>query len=328
MSGVLSPPALPGDSADTLPSAVRSPKTTEIIPMEGKFIDPIDRYSAFIVRGTIVGASLIGVALFFKNSRIFAKFEHVRQIPKDFIQKELELKGKVREVLPSGELRVEHEPIVKLPSLFSLRKFSDKKALLNIRLAGVDLSKAGQQFLTKDLRLNNKQVIFTVIKSSDDSTDAIDADVTVKKNAFSRTNLNVEVVRRGYARVPPPEHLRHLKALQTIPAYSRLVSRLLMCEKVADRRGVGVWERDSWVESIQSYPSQIVQIIKTAPMTKFIVLLFNVTRDVLLYGIKLTQQFYAVALVTCTYIVGGYRQFANLVDRMTDKYNKVRQKLK
>ncbi|KIH54630.1 hypothetical protein ANCDUO_15223, partial [Ancylostoma duodenale] len=51
-------------------------------------------------------------------------------------------------------------------------------------------------------------------------------------NTFSRTNLNIEVVRRGYARVPPPESPRHLKALQTIPAYSRLVSRLLMSEKV------------------------------------------------------------------------------------------------
>lgn len=44
--------------------------------------------------------------------------------------------------------------------------------------------------------------------------------------------------------------------------------------QVADRRGVGLWERDSWVESVQSYPSQVGQIIRGAPITKFIVSFF------------------------------------------------------
>lgn len=92
----------------------------------------------------------------------FHKFQHVNQIPKDFIRKELELKGRVREVLPSGELRVEHEPIMKIPFL-PKRKNVDT-GLLNLRLAGVELSQSGQQFLAKDLRLTNKPVTFTVIK--------------------------------------------------------------------------------------------------------------------------------------------------------------------
>ncbi|PIO70271.1 hypothetical protein TELCIR_07880 [Teladorsagia circumcincta] len=226
-----------------------------------RFVDPVDRYAALIVRGTIVGMGLAGVALFLRNSRLFARFEHVAQIPKEFIRKELQLKGTVRE-------------------------------------------------------------------ASDNSNDAVDADVTVKKNAFSRTNLNIEVVRRGYARVPPPESPRHLKALQSIPAYSRLVNRLLTSEKVADRRGVGIWERDSWVESVQSYPSQVGQIIRGAPITKFIVLVFTVAKDVLLYGVKLTQETYAVLIAACAYIAHGYRRFASGVDRLTDKYNKVRQRFK
>ncbi|EPB65862.1 hypothetical protein ANCCEY_15062, partial [Ancylostoma ceylanicum] len=60
-------------------------------------IDPVDRFAAFIVR-------------------------HVGQIPKEFVRKELELKGTVREILPSGELRVEHIPIVRLPSIFGRKK--------------------------------------------------------------------------------------------------------------------------------------------------------------------------------------------------------------
>ncbi|PAV84126.1 hypothetical protein WR25_27243 [Diploscapter pachys] len=266
----------------------RSPKG---VPQQTvQMVDPIDKYSAFIVR--------------------FAKFEHVSQIPKDFIRKELELKGKIREVLPDGALKVEHEPIIKIPFL---NRKSKNVGLLKMRLAGVELSKAGQQFITKDLRIDNKPVIFTVIKGSEQSPDEIDAEITLKKNSFSRTNLNLEVVRRGYARVPAVEDPKHLKALQTVPPYARLISRLLLSEKVADRRGIGVWERDTWVESVQSLPSQV--------------LLFNVTRDIIIYGVKFTQQAYAVALIMAGYIASGYRKFAVGVDRITNKYNQVRQRL-
>ncbi|CAI4221486.1 unnamed protein product [Auanema sp. JU1783] len=319
-----------GDSVATEPAQavehVKAPAPAKTAG-EQKYVDPIDKYSALIVRGTIVGVGMAGIALFLRNSRIFARFEHVNQIPKDFIRKELELKGRVREVLPSGELRVEHEPIIKLPSLFR-RKLTDKSGLLNIRLAGIDMSKAGQQYISKDLRLTNKPVTFTVIKSNDESPDAVDCDVTVKKNFATRTNLNLELIRKGYGRVPAPDHTRHLKSLQSVPAYSRLVNKLLMSEKVADRRGVGVWERDTWVESVQSYPSQVGQMIRATPAAKALVLLFNVTRDVILYGVKLTQQTYALVIGICSYIAGGYRKFAVGVDRLTDKYNKIRQRIK
>lgn len=48
----------------------------------------------------------------------------------------------------------------------------------------------------------------------------------------------------------------------------------LLCQ-VADRRGVGVWERDTWVEQMQSYPSAVTGIIKAAPITRFIVSLVS-----------------------------------------------------
>ncbi|CAB3411482.1 unnamed protein product [Caenorhabditis bovis] len=290
-----------------------------------KVIDPVDRYTALAVRGAIVGVGLAGVVIFLRNSRVFHKFQHVSQIPKDFVRKELELKGRVREVLPNGELKVEHEPIMKIP--FIPRRKSPNAGLLHLRLAGIDLSKSGQQFLAKDLRLTNKPVTFTVIKGTEGNPDCVDADVTVKTNAFSRKNLNIEVVRKGYARVPSPDQHKHLKDLQSIPAYSRLVSRLLMSEKIADRRGVGVWERDTWVESVQSYPTQLSGIIRSAAITKAVVLLFNVTKDVILYGVKLTQQTYHVALYLIGYIASGYRKFATGVDRLTDKYNRVRQRI-
>ncbi|EGT35150.1 hypothetical protein CAEBREN_23763 [Caenorhabditis brenneri] len=313
------------EAAATHPDHGQANPTASSIPEGGKFVDPIDRYTALAVRGAIVGVGLAGVIIYLRNSRLFHRFQHVNQIPKDFIRKELELKGRVREVLPSGELRVEHEPVMKIP--FLPKRKNVNPGLLNLRLAGVELSQSGQQFLAKDLRLTNKPVTFTVIKEVEGAPDVVDADVTVKRTAFGRTNLNVEVVRRGYARVPGPEQVKHLKSLQTVPAYSRLISRLLMSEKVADRRGVGVWERDTWVESVQSYPSQVSGIIRSAAITKAVVLLYNVTKDVILYGVKLTQQTYYMVLAIAAHMQNGYRRFAIGVDRLTDKYNKVRQRI-
>ena len=140
-----------------------------------------------------------------------------------------------------------------------------------MRLAGLDISKAGLSYLAKDLRLQNKPVTFTVLKPTEGNSDSVDSDVTFKRSAFGRVNLNIDLVRRGYARVFAPEDSVHLKTLQTNSAYSRLITRLLTSEKVADRRGIGVWERDSWVESVSSLPSQTTQILRANPVTKLVV---------------------------------------------------------
>lgn len=140
-----------------------------------------------------------------------------------------------------------------------------------MRLAGLDISNAGLSYMSKDLRLENKPVTFTVVKPTEGNSDSVDSDMTVKRSAFSRINLNVDLVRKGYARVFAPENHIHLKALQTNAAYSRLITRLLTSEKIADRRGIGVWERDTWVESVSSLPSQTMQILKANSITKLIV---------------------------------------------------------
>uniref|UniRef100_A0AC34REV0 Uncharacterized protein n=1 Tax=Panagrolaimus sp. JU765 TaxID=591449 RepID=A0AC34REV0_9BILA len=284
-----------------------------------RLVDPVDKYSALIVRGTIIGTGILGVALFIRNSRLFAKFEHVSQIPKDFIRKELELRGTVREVTPTGYLRIEHRPIIKLPRLWPA-KSKKPVGLLNMRLAGLDISSAGLSYMSKDLRLENKPVTFTVIKPTEGNSDAVDADITAKRSAFTRINLNVDLVRRGYARVFAPENPIHLKALQTNASYSRLITRLLTSEKVADRRGIGVWERDTWVESVSSLPSQTTQIVRANPITKLIVLLYTIFRDLAYVGYQLAKQGYYLGVTLMNYAAVGYRYFATGVDRLTGFY--------
>uniref|UniRef100_A0A914CU85 Uncharacterized protein n=1 Tax=Acrobeloides nanus TaxID=290746 RepID=A0A914CU85_9BILA len=291
-------------------------------------VDPLDRYSAFIIRGAIIGTGILGLALYLRNSKLFARFEHVRQIPKEFIAKEFDLKGVVREVTPTGFLKIEHIPVMKVPRLLSfVKKQSKNPGLLNVRLAGLDISEAGLSYLTKDLRLPSRRVVFNVIKDTDGNSDSVDCDVTVKKNALSSINLNIDLVRRGYARVYPPDHPLHLQAIQANASYSRLITRLMTSEKIAERRGLGVWERASWVESLQALPAQTGQIIRTSPITKFAVLLFAVTRDITLVTIEVAKQLYYLGITLGQYTATGYRHFATGVDRASKFYSNQRSRI-
>lgn len=83
--------------------------------------------------------------------------------------------------------------------------------------------------------------------------------------------MNVDLVRKGFARISSPSNKEHVSALQQNASYSRLITRLLTSEKVAERRGVGSWERNTWVESFTSLPSAATEIVRTSPFTKFIV---------------------------------------------------------
>lgn len=76
------------------------------------------------------------------------------------------------------------------------------------------------------------------------------------------------------ARVYGPENKDHIDAMRNCSAYSRLITHLLTCEKVADQRGIGIWERNTWVESIKSLPVSFVEIIKNATIFKLVVIFF------------------------------------------------------
>ncbi|KAH7704801.1 Protein F32A11.1, partial [Aphelenchoides avenae] len=192
--------------------------------------------------------------------------------------------------------------------------------LLNLRLAGVDVSPAGLSYLTKDLRLSGRPVTFTVIKPTEGNSDAADAEVEFRKNALSRLNLNLELVRRGYARVYPPEHPSHLKALQSNASYSRLITRLLTSEKIAERRGIGVFERPGVVESLRSLPSASKELVRTSTITKLLVLLFEILRDLTFLLIEAARQGYYISVATGRYVVDGYRRLGRTVDRWTSFY--------
>jgi len=291
-----------------------------------KIVDPVSPLHVFALRGTIVGVGLLGAYLFMRNSKLFARFKHISEIPEAYIRKETKLKGTIRALDSNGVLKIEHLPEISLPRVLQPKKHPTD--LLRLRLAGVDVSKVGVDYLIKGLKLKDRQIIFNVIKPTTNDSDSVDADVTVKKGIFGATNLNVDLIRKGYARVYTLDNPSHYEALQKNTAYSRLITKLLTCEKVSENRGIGVWERDSWVEALRSFPYAAGQIVRSSSITKFIVLLGRVIYDLSVLVFQILRQGYYFAVVVKDYSLVAYRSFGHKLDRFTRFYDRQRLRIK
>ncbi|KAL3090390.1 hypothetical protein niasHS_006842 [Heterodera schachtii] len=259
-----------------------------------RMVAPVDRYSALIVRGLIIGTGALGLGLFIRNSKLFAAFNHVKQIPQDYYQKGIIMKGIVRDLESNGIIKVEHRPAIRLPTLFGNKK-SKMGENLNLRLAGIELSPVGIEYLQKEMQLKGRFVKFSVIKLAQTEPDIVEADITAKK---------------GFARTPTLDNHWHREALQFNTNYSRLITRLLTCEKVAERRGLGLWERATWVERVQSYPSTAVQIFKHSVPAKLAVFSFELLRDLSMVLYSIAQNIYFICVELFKYCAFGYRKLS------------------
>lgn len=284
-----------------------------------------DRRYALLLRGAVFGGGLLGIILFARKSRLFARYETASQIPLEVYRKGIAMKGIVRAVHTNGYLKVEHIPTITLPYFLSRRKFI-QPGLLDIRLAGIDVSDAGSDYLAKDMRLRSKNILFTAIKPAESSR-CVDAEVFYKKKLFLQTNVNVDLVRRGFARVLPLSSIEHVKALKTNPSYSRLISKLIMSEKIADRRGLGLWTRDTWAETISSYPSLLKQIVLSAAITRFLISAAVVAKEMVVSGSRLSQHAlkFLVAFSHSLFVVlqqftGAALKLSNVMRRKIDKF--------
>jgi len=154
----------------------------------------------------------------------------------------------------------------------------------------------------------------------------------MSKRIFLPLNLNVDLVRRGYARVYGLSDHNHILAIQSNTAYARLVTKLLICEKVAEKRRIGNWERETWVETISSLPSTYLQIIKSSPIIKLMVLIFQLLRDLGVLIIFISKRGYDLSLFLISQTRVGYQKFSNGVDSINQLYfstkNRLQQRIK
>ncbi|CEF66947.1 Protein C3orf33 [Strongyloides ratti] len=281
-------------------------------------------YSPLIIRGGIIVTGIVGVAIYLKTSPNYRRFKHVTEIPQHFIQREIPLKGIVKEVTPFGTFKVEHQPLRTIPFITPIKKVQP----LNLKLAGIEFSEEGLNYLTNELKIKDKKVNFTVIKNTHDNSDSVDVEMTIKKNLLGFVNMNQDLVRKGYAKIPSPNNKEHINSLEHIPTYSRLINKLLLSEKIADKRGLGMWEKESWMESVKSVPTQSFGIIKSSPFVKFIVLLFTIMKDAAYLSASALKNLYYIIVVTMGYVAVGYRKFGRGVDSMRIKYNGLKEKFK
>ncbi|KAJ8367996.1 hypothetical protein SKAU_G00080240 [Synaphobranchus kaupii] len=159
-----------------------------------------------VVRNISTGLAIAGIIILARSIRLITKFGAASEIPARFIEKNVSLRGRVRSVTESG-LEVEHVPI-NVPLLSPLLKKRQSDALLDVRLAGVELTEEGRAWLGQQLK-PTETVWFRLIRRE---AEALDCLVSVSRGAVFNTCLNEELLRLGLGRTTPLLGLHHQSA--------------------------------------------------------------------------------------------------------------------
>ncbi|CDW55496.1 28S ribosomal protein S21 [Trichuris trichiura] len=227
-------------------TANRAGSSASPLPNNG---NSLDRYGPTIVR--------------------FTQFKTATDIPEQFYQRHVRLRGIVNSVNGDGQLLIAHSPILRLPWQ------KPQPSRLNVRLAGIDLVNGGADWLRHNL--SSKAVKFELLKRHEQN---ILADVFAKRTRWSPLfyNVNQELVRRGLSRIVSFDNEEHLRDVQLIPRYGRLIQRLLISEHYADKRGIGYWKRPNAIEAMASYSVQTTEMIKHSNVATLFNLLYRQTK--------------------------------------------------
>uniref|UniRef100_A0A3B3QUF9 Chromosome 3 open reading frame 33 n=1 Tax=Paramormyrops kingsleyae TaxID=1676925 RepID=A0A3B3QUF9_9TELE len=181
--------------------------------------------------------AIAGVVIIARSIKLTAKFGTASEIPAYFIERNVSLRGRVRRVTDKG-LEVEHTPI-KIPVLSSLLGKCRPDSLLDVRLAGVQVTAEGWAWL-RDHLTSTETVWFRLIRRDDNTLDCLVSLGRVSGVVFN-TCVNEELLRLGLGRTVPVVGLHHGSRL-----YWRVHRRLLRAEVQAERRGRGLWVQESF----------------------------------------------------------------------------------
>ncbi|XP_061861507.1 protein C3orf33 homolog [Colius striatus] len=206
-----------------------------------------------LLRGLSAGMAVAGVLVLARSLRVTTKFTRALDIPKEFVEKNVKLRGKLHHITEEG-LEVEHIPI-SVPFLTSFQRKWQSKGLLRVRLAGVELAPSGMAWLQRELKPN--QMIWFQLLGREDM--ALECLVLVNKGRFLSVCINEEILRQGLGRTVHIEGLHHESHL-----YWKLHKRLLRAEFKALKKRKGIWKAESYSERIQDRISsnKFVQTLK------------------------------------------------------------------
>ncbi|NP_001138268.1 protein C3orf33 homolog [Danio rerio] len=187
-----------------------------------------------VVRSISTCIGLAGLLIVARSIRLMTKFGSGTDIPARFIERNIIIRGRLRNITEKG-LEVEHIPI-SVPLLSRLLAKRQTEALLDVRLAGVELTSEGHHWIGQQLR-PAETVWLRLIARQNETLHCL---VSVNKGSLFNTCVNEELLRLGLARTSPLVVLDPHSQI-----YWSLYKRLLRAESKAEKKGKGLWKEES-----------------------------------------------------------------------------------
>ncbi|XP_041918831.1 protein C3orf33 homolog [Alosa sapidissima] len=228
---------MPDERPDILNVPDKAKTNLNIIAIVSKVADD----NLTIVRSVSTGLAIVGIVILGRSIKLLTKFNAASEIPSRFIKRNVGLRGRVCSITDKG-LEVEHIPIY-VPVLSPLLMKYQAGAPLQVRLAGVELTPEGWDWLRRQLR-PAETVWLKLIRKEGDSLDCF---VSRGQGFLLGTSLNEQVLQQGLARSTPILGLDHHSQV-----YWRLHKRLLKAELKAERKGRGLWREDDLRERVSA----------------------------------------------------------------------------
>ncbi|KAJ7324655.1 hypothetical protein JRQ81_017675 [Phrynocephalus forsythii] len=197
-----------------------------------------------LVRNISTGMAIAGVILLARSIRLTTKFTNALEIPLEFVEKNVKLRGRLQQVTEQG-LEIEHVPIT-LPVVSSLQRRRHSDGLLQIRLAGVELTPDGTLWLKEAVK-PSQTMWFQILGRKNSVLHCL---VVVNKGRFSSVCLNEEILRQGLGRTVNIEGLVHES-----PLYWKLHKRLLQAELKAVKKNRGIWKETTFIDKLKDHIS-------------------------------------------------------------------------
>ncbi|TRY96338.1 hypothetical protein DNTS_021835 [Danionella cerebrum] len=187
-----------------------------------------------LVRNISTCLGLAGILTIARSIRLITRFTTASDIPSRFIEKNISIRGRLRNITEKG-LKVEHIPIYS-PLLSRLISKRQTLSFLDVRLAGVDVTPEGHDWIAQQLK-PDETLWFRLIARQNETLHCL---VSVNKGLFFNTCVNEELLRLGLARTSPLVGLDPHSRI-----YWRLHKRFLRAETTAEKRRKGIWKEES-----------------------------------------------------------------------------------
>ncbi|XP_044145889.1 protein C3orf33 homolog isoform X1 [Bufo gargarizans] len=216
----------------------------------------------YILRNISTGLAIAGIVLCARSIRLVTKFTQAKDIPEQFIKKNVKLRGKVV-CVTEETIEIDHIPI-SLPVLRSVQKKWHGQGSLLVRLAGVELTQDGKIWLQNNLQ-PSEMLWFQLLNREDSMLDCF---VFINRGGFINDCLNVVLLKEGLGRTA------HIRGVHQGPGHHlAFYKRLLQAEIKAQKARKGLWKRESQMNILTNavLRNSIIQHVKQffSLMTKY-----------------------------------------------------------